>query len=308
MDSYIKTFNVTEKRPKVLLLGNGLTYNSETNWQNIIHELSRSEAPSLECPKIPYSVQASIETSIVDTIRHQKYEKYFKNNYVYRDYPLLKQIVMLDFDAILTTNYTYEIERCFYEGYEKFSDYKLRKIASSTVAKESKYMIHTYNHVQKDSITRDIWHIHGEVRRKSSMILTHDEYTHLIGKLVEYNQYVGSAYVNEKENISFRSWFDYFVLGDVYIVGQEVNFSEFDLWWLLSRRVKEKDNIGMGKIYYFNPLSATGERTPIEIALKALGAEIEDCGIQLTGDKAKDDMLYSQFYERAITKLSKCIK
>ena len=117
-----------------------------------------------------------------------------------------------------------------------------------------------------------------------------------IGEILNGTNEDGSR---RKKEINFCSWFDYFVYGDLYILGQGFDFSEFDLWWLISRRQRAK-RIGTGRAIFFQPLAANGKRTAIELALSALGVEIEDCGVQLSGSEEEDKGIYQEFYGKAI--------
>lgn len=296
----MKSFNIKEKRPKVLLLGNGITYSSSTQWSEIIKTLSRSEAPGLNMEGIPYSILASIETSISDNNRHDKYKAYFEKDYQYKAFPALEELMQVPFDAILTTNYTYEIENSIITDYYRRSNNSMKRLARWTKEKpDGKYLIHGFNRVANQTVTQDIWHIHGEVRRKSSMILTHDEYSHLIAKLVEYNKERGHDYFDFAEAVNFESWVDYLILGDLHILGLGFDFSEFDLWWLLTRRLKE--DTGKGQIIFYTPEKekTDGKKIAIEKALEAMGARIEHCGIQLTNDHEINKGLYQEFYKTA---------
>ena len=96
------------------------------------------------------------------------------------------------------------------------------------------------------------------------------------------------------DNVSFDSWMDYFIMGDVYILGQGFDFSEFDLWWLLLRRKREKANTG--KIVYYEPEYRNKYKL---LALKALDVDTVSFGqaIDETKDKNKQ---FREFYIKAI--------
>lgn len=45
---------------------------------------------------------------------------------------------------------------------------------------------------------------------------------------------VYKAFLSGKTDFTPSSWIDYFMLGDVYMVGLGLDISEMDLWWLIS--------------------------------------------------------------------------
>ena len=205
-------------------------------------------------------------------------------------------MLSIPFDAILTTNYTYEAEECFIPDFHTKSETALKRFWNQTKKRKDKiidpkYLLHTFNRVSQGEIEQEIWHIHGEVRRKTSLILTHDEYSHLIHQLVEYNKERGRDFYTYSEDVRFESWVDYLLLGDLHIIGFGFDFSEFDLWWLLTRRLKEE--AGAGRLVFYAPKSE--EKKAIHSALRAMGAEVVDCGVSI-----EDKDAYKTFYERAI--------
>ena len=163
---------------------------------------------------------------------------------------------------------------------------------------DSKYLIHGFNRLKKDGVAQDIWHIHGESRRTSSLILTHDEYARLINQILLYNQERKKDYLDYENEIHFKSWIDYFILGDLYILGQGLDFSEFDLWWLLNRRLRE-NNVETGKVVFYEPKTKWTE-TKVSV-LQTLDVECEHCGITIEPNCPKADVFYKDFYIQAIS-------
>ena len=45
-----------------------------------------------------------------------------------------------------------------------------------------------------------------------------------------------SSAKNASKDFECRSWVDYFLIGNVTIVGLGMDFSEFDLWWLVNAK------------------------------------------------------------------------
>lgn len=294
----VKTFNLRLKRPQVVLIGNGLIFQKENCWKNIIKKIGNLDNGFDFSNEVPYSIQATVTTATKDSKRCESYQKVFtdEEKYHYCRYESLEKLVNLPFDAILTTNYTYEIENVFKPNFSSFNTNKQRKFAfsSSDRYKDTKYFIRTFNRLGNENINdlKDIWHIHGEIRRPSSMVLTHDEYARLIGKILEYNIKQKNKYQLDFESLTFYSWIDYFIMGDLYIIGQGFDFSEFDLWWLLSRRQRERGEVG--KVIFYNPIKESDE-AKID-ALSQMGVKCKSFDICVDDN----DGAYSEFYEKAI--------
>jgi len=164
---------------------------------------------------------------------------------------------------------------------------------------------------------KDIWHIHGEQRRKTSMILTHNEYIKLINKEVSYLSDRRNEYEENQDEIYFKSWIDYFLLGELYIIGLGYDFSEFDLWWLLNRRIRENLNkTNIPKVHFFEPLFRLEEDKKAEVSdvcnvLKEMKVNIYDLNVIIdtylskSGDKDKVILnnQYKEFYKKATSKI-----
>lgn len=101
---------------------------------------------------------------------------------------------------------------------------------------------------------------------------------------------------------TIRSWIDSFILGDVYILGFGMNFSEFDMWWLLNRKKREKAQ--HGRVYFYEPgCGGFGEK---EELLKLLDVEVIHCGIpNPQGSNAEKDRQFRLFYQCAIEDIQK---
>lgn len=306
-----KIFDISEKRPQVLLLGNGITHycGKSIKWDDAIKEMAvRQYDETLK--RVPYTIQASMYFDVDDINRHNSYSKQFDkeyyNNSCKPDIEIMDKLFQIKSDAILTTNYTYEFENYLKPNYIQLKNESKGRYAYITSDKENdnKYLLRTFNRITKNNYDYDFWHIHGEMRRKSSVIFTHDEYARLIEKILAYNSNRGNAYSDFSEDVYFKSWIDYFILGDLYIIGLGFDFSEFDLWWLLNRRLREKT--GMGKVYFFEPKSSK-ELVKIN-ALQNMGVITKDCGIEFEDDNEEaNNELYRPFYIKALDSITDLI-
>ncbi len=295
-----KIFNLLERRPQVLLFGNGIVRNDneDMRWERLIQSIARDGIDVSEYRDVPYTIQATAVADMGDTKRHQKYEDKLTKA-AYRKNSLVNALLTVPFDAILSTNYTYELEYHMLSQYPELSKHAKLKYSHWTIDKrDSKYLIHGFNRLKKDGVAQDIWHIHGETRRPTSLILTHDEYARLISRILLYNKERKKDYLDYENEMHFKSWIDYFILGDLYILGQGLDFSEFDLWWLLNRRLRE-NNVETGKVIFYEPKTKRAEtKTSV---LKALDVECEHCGITIEPNCLKADAFYKDFYIRAIS-------
>ena len=302
-----KTFDLTKKRPNVLILGNGLTRGTSLSWAKLIQSIGRTGANISQYEEqnpdgsfkrfiIPNTILTLATSIINDGVRRKEYSKIFDCS-AYPSNAYLKQLLSLPFDAILTTNYSYELESEIEPKYPCFSpDKKLHYVSISGRKQDPVFLLHTYNSLGK---APDIWHIHGELRRPSSIVLTHDEYARFVQNITKYSSDRGRDYVNNKTDLKFLSWIDYFILGNIYMLGLGMDFSEFDLWWLLGRRLREKAGQGTFVFYEGEKASELAKQQ----ALRDIDATVETFHIKT--ETAAD---YTLFYQKAIDDLQKRIK
>lgn len=295
-----KSFNISVKRPKVLVIGNGLTRKTSVSWHDLIkgvardgvdieHYIKWNTKKEFDGFHLPNTVMTLATSIVEDGTRHNKYSEILSKK-AYPSNPQLKSLLEMPFDAVLTTNYTYELESEVYNWYPLLSDSGKRKYAAVTqTERDSKYLLHTFNRIKDNA--PDIWHIHGELRCHSSVILSHDEYARLIHEIIDYNKKRADDYRKYENNLKFKSWVDYFLMGDVYILGLSMDFSEFDLWWLLGRRLRERG--GCGKCVFYEP--EKDDTLYKHDALVDSGVTVKTCGVKI-GARGT----YEDFYRNAI--------
>ena len=296
------------ERPKVLFLGNGLTRNSGgLSWNGAILGIAAQKNQIKGFMKtadkikdgftIPYTPLALITAPVEDKERHAKYMEVFRKE-KYEPLPLLERLVKLPFSAVLTTNYTYEVENALLSGFSYLSQSaQMRKSQSfHRGAGRDTYLLERCNVVHP--FAPQIWHVHGEINRRSSVVLTHDEYARLITAMLGYLREQGNRYYDTIDEFEFRSWIDYLLMADVYVLGLELDFSEFDLWWMLGRRKREKAPTGKLVFYEYGAEC----KKPKQDALFALGADVRHLGFNSEDKKSysSDDRFYYEFYEAAI--------
>lgn len=295
-------FNINDGFPQVLFVGNGIANYGGTylSWSEVIKKYA-GDKHSVILNDVPYSMQGTLYSETEDNKQHNKYTDTFLNKYSYRDHSLLRRIIEIDCDAFLTTNYTYEIENAVNPKYVNIKS-KNNYAFYTGEKSDSRFLMNTFNVVKSESgATKKIWHIHGEARRPSSIVFTHDEYAREIAALVEINKDRKNSYQNKTGKVEFKSWFDYMILSDIYIIGFGIDFSEFDIWWLLNRRKREKAS--KGNMYFFEPYDDS--KKAIYKALEMMDVRVEHCGYGVTHNKDIDKIMFEQFYGKALDEIVK---
>ncbi len=298
------------EHPQVLLLGNGLnrTYGG-TSWTDLMRKIAiRDDLPGkLTCP---YPLQAILVTNdnVKKAMKEYKDAFFGKVNDELRSY--LQTLLSIGFDDILTTNYSYELETAAGSSEtvnESFLKKTCRNIEDGERA-ELKYMLRTFQNISFENHDNRVWHIHGEARKANSIILGHYYYATLLYRMIDFVRQREKSYrVNQAENTmqTIKGWIDSFILGDVYILGFGMDFSEFDMWWLLNRKKQEKAK--HGRVYFYSPGDDAFEEK--QELLKLLDVEVIHCGItKPIGSDEEKNAQFREFYSRAIKDISQKIR
>lgn len=142
-------FDLSKQRPQVLLIGNGLLRqpDNDDNWNKFILKLSdtKIDTKTQSCiclnDKIPNSIKSNVLLPIEDVARREKYNHFLTfpreetefYNYDKNKYNKNLQLILdVNCDAILTTNYTYELENLLLKDYYLKSERKKREFACFT--------------------------------------------------------------------------------------------------------------------------------------------------------------------------------
>lgn len=304
-----------EEKLNVLMIGNGVNRAfGKTSWNALIDIIKTRDDINAEQLQSPMPLKAIL-------LSNNKIDEQLKNvnqnsqEILYgiveseEQTKMLRQILTIGFDHILTTNYSYELEIASL-GQISISKKQLLNMSTHTPQikrVEAKFLLHSYNEVVCEEANNKIWHIHGESRKPESVILGHYNYGSLMYKMKDYMDKRGKIYRNkEKTNeiIDIESWLDAFVLGDVYVIGFRYDLSEFDLWWLLNRKAREKVN--HGKVYFYEPEPMFFDER-LEL-LKALDVQVEHLGMKLTDYKEENGHIYKEFYKKALNEIDIKIK
>ncbi|MCH5194270.1 MAG: SIR2 family protein [Oscillospiraceae bacterium] len=151
---------------------------------------------------------------------------------------------------IITTNYDNGLELILCEkcGYEEVKAEGLIKEEIYSIRTYKKYMNSKNNHLIK------LWKIHGDIDRIKSITLGFDQYC---GSLAKLSEYIKGTYKSNKgvecnesiikkcKNQTFDniSWAELFFNTNVYIIGFGMDFSEIDIWWLLNKHKRIKNDV-----------------------------------------------------------------
>ena len=268
-----KTITVKyDKTPNVLLLGNGINRAfGASSWDDIISGLSTGEYDSKpgwakEIQKLPNSLQTIVisSDSVHDGMK-QVSEKLMPCSLKAEHGNMLRNYLDLNFDAVLTTNYSYEIEKALLHDFTiiqgKASKYRNRTM----IGTKPQEQFGIFKYLDVDG--KNIWHVHGEAAKADSMVLGHYYYGKLLSEIQNrVPQFIGAYKVSKTRriDITIKSWIDYFLIGNIYIVGLSLDPSEMDLWWLIN--CKKRNFCNCGKIYLYEPNMENDKH----IALRAL--------------------------------------
>ncbi len=315
------------KRPQVILLGNGINraFNG-VSWNDLLNSIAdeKYKDKQIECPmplKAILVTGDNIDKTLKNHIEQNRQQAY--GAIVQKEHAaMLQKILSIGADHILTTNYSYELEMAAKNVKSGLSDYAIEQMMAHTDAvykAESKYLLSTYNQVQYEKTPNCIWHIHGESRKPSSIVLGHYNYGKLVHRYIETlnklakteNRY--KNYEGQYKEWKFRSWVDAFILGDVYVLGYKLDLSEFDLWWLINRKKREKAE--HGDIYFYEPAVENAENADSENIdarlelIRVFAKEVKDMSVTIPRKSKNDDqsasnIKYYEFYKKAINDIA----
>lgn len=299
----------TNPRPQVLLLGNGLNRTfCGISWSELMEKITvREDLPSkLTCPM---PLQAVLVTNDQVHKRMKENKNAFYGSVNGELMEQLQALLSMGFSDILTTNYSYELEAAAHGKKTVHNSFLTNtcKNVNDGQRVENKYLLSSCQQIQFKNVNNRIWHIHGEARKPSSMVLSHYHYGSLLCRMKNYVDSRTAAYLSyhkKDKEIILQGWLDSFILGDVYILGFGMDFSELDLWWLINRKKREKES--NAHIHYYD--FATQNFNEKHELLKLMGAEVHTFGIQFPTDSSEYQKdICQDFYKKAIADISKRI-
>ena len=285
--------------PKILLIGNGINKAfGKSSWEDIMNSLSKGEYGydkniADQIKKLPYALQTiAISKDTVSGAMKKLSEKLMPQDLVPEHANLLNSLSSLPFDAILTSNYSYEIEKSLNPDFDLSAGHvsKFRKRTRKGNTPQEQFGLFKYIEVSG----KQIWHIHGEAAHYNSMVMGHYYYGKLLGEIQKrVSEVIRSYAVSLKTGkpYTYKSWVDYFLLSDVYIVGFGLNPSEMDIWWLIN--AKKRHFSDCGQVFFYEPNLDRDEK----VAIRALA---EVFGIRCTTEQIYEDSQYVNYYNTVV--------
>lgn len=264
-----------------ILFGNGfnLLSNGCPSWHDLLIGISdKGNTPILEeiPPTLQYEQVYLSPSRNFSNLSHENEETKLKNAVKRRlaklptnkFYSTLKS---LDVNIFLTTNY----DHAFYNNNEK--------IIQGYDNTEKIYSIRRWKSMYHDGNKICLYFIHGDIKKAKSIMLGLDHYGGALAKVQDYikgkyqrvkrvsgkdHKYLQVPSISErlKDNIEISplkygfkdsgtgliSWIDAFFFTNLHIIGITLDFSEIDIWWLLSRRARLfKSGLIKNTIYYY---------------------------------------------------------
>ena len=250
-------------RPQILLVGNGinLSFDGAQSTDSIIKdEWKRNYGTDLpdrgrnthEIWNLPFPLQVVAATKDHVQGCMAKLADVFKNASIQEEQAeFIHHILEAKFDAILSTNYSLEFEKSTIRDYSLGKVYSCYRITKEQTEQQKAFGIFQCTELPYSHHPL-LWHIHGTALRKKSMIMGQMYYGKLLAEVAMRSKTVAARYkAAEKSGRALRpeSWIDYFLLGDIYIMGFKLDFSESDIWWLLSYK---KSIFTQTKTYFYD--------------------------------------------------------
>ena len=277
-------------RPQILLLGNGLEYESgQRSWSQLVEDLTLPENRNItDVDKLPFPLRYELlstpqhVTSPLTKNAIENEETRLSNamgKLVSESNPLLDMVPSLHMDHILTTNYSYCLEKAFFPSYNfQRANVRSKFRCYLTDKREVEYRLHTGYFCENVGTSGTcIWHIHGECSVPQGIILGHDRYGRILSRIInccnELSPRIGRSH---RDTLTLISWPELFLVGDIYILGFGFDESEFDLWWLLRRKQREK--YADGRVYYYDKSLADEKDNVRYLLLRANGVNILSLG------------------------------
>ena len=240
------------ERPKILFLGNGINQLfGGKSWNDIISGFARefnAEYGEKVYKSMPAAMQIIAATQgHVHTGMNALGIELQKLPVIEEQRSFLQEVLALPFEQILTTNYTFEIEETLAPGWNRNKYNKNIYCSVDEINSTNDLMLHSFCQMKE----KYIWHIHGHAYKPSLIIMGQYYYGKLISQMQSYSGKLMKRYkASLAAGNAYRplSWLDYFLIGDVYMLGFGMDLSEMDIWWLACCKQR---NIPESRIHFF---------------------------------------------------------
>jgi hypothetical protein len=255
----------------ILFIGNGLNRceNLGLSWQELLQQITKTFMINYDTNTIN---TLEFERFVFQILKQQKYpnpltmiKKDVAKEFMMIVLPetklLHKKFLSLPIKTIITTNYDYVLE-CLLDNKHTMEDVLVTKKNNT----ETKYSFNRYYQV-KD---KTIYHIHGEAKYPNTILLGYEHYVGTAQHAREAmkkpkDSYIKELLLNKKDTY----WSDLFFTKNIHIIGFSFDYSELELWWLLTYRAhlyytntENISNIMKNRIIFYDiqPLGSSQNR------------------------------------------------
>lgn len=320
-----------------ILYGNGFNLLSENcpSWQELLTNISDKDQspilngipPTLQYEQVylaPHSSFSNIsdgedETKLKEAVKRRL--SAIKSNEFY------DRLLKLGVTSFLTTNYDHAI----YDNVEN-------RVIDKNYA-EKIYSIKRWKKVNINNSDYTIFQFHGDITNVRSIMLGLDHYGGALARIQDYVKGYFTEKIEDKKkrinsegefSISKRltsqiefdpikygftdngtqlvSWIDAFFFANLHIIGITLDFSEIDIWWLLSRRARLlKNGYIKNQVYYYPtfPMSEIHYHLPKLRLLERMGVKVVYHKQTLDIEKGYTD--YPKIYNEQIDNMERLI-
>jgi hypothetical protein len=269
---------------RILLVGNGINLVSDNgaSWNALLNSLAgdpKTEHEREVRKAKPFTLWFE-EVASKDR-QHGELKQKIANSLRTRVAPnqLHQELMALDFQHVLTTNYDYTLESAAGLAW-----------TSNPPARETFYSLFR----RRSWGSRHVWHIHGELDVVSSIMLGHEQYSGYFHKIRSFlgsgvetkvkgrdqRPYLSKFSRNNKEaRVDVECWVDVFLEHEVHFVGFGLDYTENHLWNLITekQRLRNKGIPTASGVFHrcSDREQDTAEEAKMSI-LRAIGIEVVD--------------------------------
>lgn len=251
-----------------IFFGNGLNNLSKNPipWTDLLNRIKGKKIfENGELPNTFIYERAIFENKFTD-IRKSEYEVKISisellSNIETNDF--YKMLFDLKCDNYLTTNYDYAFNK-FIIGTKQYQSVSNSTEDIYSIRRKTQILDENQNEICK------IWNIHGEIGKPISIMLGLDHYCGSVSKL---DAYIKGTYEFQENTIPVKilkmtdklsknkfdnhSWAELFFTTNIHIIGLSLDYSETDLWWILTKRARiineeKTNNLIKNNIYFYD--------------------------------------------------------
>lgn len=245
----------SRKNKPILLVGNGINrlFKNDYDYFDVETLLKANRRHSKKCNKnhdylrFPMKISANYNGNEDDASAVVKGFLEHKMDISKEKKEFINELLNLQVDTILTTNYSFEFEKIIIPNISVGKIKNRYGHGKEGNLREKEKELGIYQFIKLDE-NKNLWHIHGIATRKKSIILGQYNYAFLLSEVIRYTSSLLSRW-NSKNPFYYHSWIDYFVTSDIHILGFAFDLAEIDLWWLLAFK---KRHFPFRKVYFYS--------------------------------------------------------